>query len=132
VAGPTCYDGTDGPFDFVVTVTHNAASLVASVVLPALTHVAATGAVTVTVRTSDGAPITDPKLVLRLLGTWKDTPTGSPTAHLLATASPKAGTARFVIHLPKTLGGSTVQLHVTGGGAGYRPISSAVLKVPVS
>jgi hypothetical protein len=57
VAGPTCYDGTDGPFDFVVTVTHTAASLDASASLPSVMHVAAAGEVAAIVRASDGASI---------------------------------------------------------------------------
>jgi hypothetical protein len=132
VAGPNCYDGTDGPFDFIVAVTHNAASEVASVSLPALTHLAAAGSVTASVRGAGGAPITDSKLVLRLFGTWQDAPSGPATAHLLATASPKGGSAQFVFHLPKKLSGSTVGLHVTGGGSGYRPVSSAVVKATIS
>jgi hypothetical protein len=132
VAGPTCYDGTDGPFDFVVTVTHNAAGAIAAVSLPAIAHVASAGVLAATVRASDGAPLTDPKLVLRLFGTWQDTPSGPATAHLLATASPKGGSARFAFQLPKKLSGSAVQLHVTGGGTGYRSVSSAVLRVTVT
>ncbi len=132
VAGPNCYDGTDGPFSFRVTVTHSTGGLGAVVTLPPLRQIADAGAVAANVRTSSGASITDPQLVLRLYGSWKETPSALAKAHLLATASPKDGSARFEFHLPAGLNGVTVELHVAGTGSGYRPVSSAVLKVTVS
>ena len=132
VAGPTCYDGTDGPFDFTFTIKHGSGAVKATVALSHVSQLSAAGTVTATVHAADGSPITNPQLVLKLYGTWKDTPSGPAKAHLLATASPMDGSVKFVVHLPKTVSGSSVQLHVSGSGAGYEPVSSRVLKVSIS
>jgi hypothetical protein len=114
-AGPNCYNGTDGPFAFAVTVTHGVAPQ-AVVALARTATVPSSGAITATVRSS-GTPVTDAGLVLRLYGTWKG------TSHLLGTASPKGGTARFAFHLPAGLSGTPIQLRVTGQNVTSRPIA---------
>ncbi len=126
VVGPNCYNGVDGPFDFTVSVVHNPSGNTATVKLPKLGHIAPSGAIKASVRTSDGTPITDPKLVLELLGTW------GGSSHLLARASPSKGSASFAFHVPASLKGTAVQLQVTSPASDYRPVSSAVLKVAIS
>ena len=117
VAGPNCYNGVDGPFGITVTVVHGAAPVKTDVTLPA--QVAASGSVAVTVKGPAGVAITDPKLVLKLYGTW------AGASHLLGSASPSAGTARFTVSLPGVLKGTRIGLQVTGGGNGYASVKSA-------
>jgi hypothetical protein len=116
-AGPNCYNGQGGPFTFVVSVTHHAEAKT-TVALPALTHIAAGGTITAKV-TAGGSPVTSPSTTLKLDGTW-----GGGT-HVLATASPKNGSARFAYRLPATAKGKIV-LRVTGAA------TSAPVTVTVS
>jgi hypothetical protein len=111
-AGPNCYNGASGPFTFVVSVVHHALAK-PTVTLPALTHIAPSGTITASV-TSGGAVVTNPALTLKLYD-------GS---HLLATAAPKNGKARFTYRLPAETKGSVV-LHV-GGGATSAPVTVTV------
>ncbi len=131
VTGPNCYNGADGPFSFVAAVSAGAASQVASVLLPSISRLPRSGSLTASVRSSGGSAITDPGLVLKLYGTWKDTPSAAASAHLLATAAPDRGLARFSYTLPASLSGTKVQLRVAGIGSGYRPVSSPLLSVTV-
>jgi hypothetical protein len=101
-AGPNCYNGAAGPFTFVVSVVHHALAR-PTVTLPALTHVAPSGTITASV-TAGGAPVTNAGLTLKLYA-------GS---HLVATAAPKNGKARFAYRLPAGTKGSVV-LRVEGG-----------------
>ena len=114
-AGPNCYNGADGPFAFAVTVTHGVAPQ-AVVSLAKTPTLPSSGAITATVQAS-GSPVTDAGLVLKLYGTWKG------TSHLLGTASPQGGTARFAFHLPAGLTGTAVQLRVTGRNVTSRPVT---------
>jgi len=132
VTGPNCYNGADGPFTFVAAVSAGTASQAASVLLPSISRLPKSGSLTASVRTSGGSAITDSGLVLKLYGTWKDAPSAQASAHLLATAAPAHGLARFSYTLPASLGGTTVQLRVAGTGSGYRPLSSPVLSVTVA
>jgi hypothetical protein len=125
VVGPNCYNGVDGPFNFMVSVVHDPSGTTATVKLPKLSHIAPTGVIKATVRTSDGTPITDPKLVLELHGTW------GGSSHLLAKASATKGLAKFACHVPPSLKGSAVQLQVTAPTSDYKPVSSAVLRVAI-
>jgi hypothetical protein len=125
VVGPNCYNGVDGPFNFTVSVVHDPSGNTASVKLPKLGHIAPSGALEASVRTSDGTPITDSKLVLELQGTW------GGASHLLAKATPTKGTASFAFHVPTSLKGTAVQLQVTAPASDYKPVASAVLKVTI-
>jgi hypothetical protein len=124
VAGPNCYNGVDGPFEITVVVAHSAAPVKTAVMLPAT--VPASGPVAVTVKGPGGLAVTDPKLVLKLYGTW------GGASHLIGSASPTAGTARFTVHLPADLKGTKIGLQVTGGGTGYTPVKTAAAQRPVT
>jgi hypothetical protein len=124
VAGPNCYNGVDGPFEIAVSIAHNAAPVATEVTLPA--KVPASGPVAVTVKGPGGLAITDPKLVLKLYGMW------GGASHLLGSASPSAGSARFSVRLPANLKGTKIGLQVTGSGTGYIPVKSATLQRPVT
>ncbi len=116
-AGPNCYNGENGPFSFVVSVVHHAVART-TVTFPALTHIAAHGTITAKVTAGD-SPVTSPSTKLKLDGTW-----GGGT-HVLATASPKNGSAHFAYHLPAGTKGQIV-LRVTGAA------TSAPVTVTVS
>ena len=124
VAGPNCYHGNDGSFSFTVTVNHHAVSQPVVVTLARRAEVRTSDAITATVRTDTGAAIGDPALVLKLYGTWKESLSEAPTRHLLATASPKKGSARLAFRLPADLRGTTVELQVKGGGGSYSSVKS--------
>ncbi len=138
LSGPNCYNGNDGPFAFTVTVTPGAVASGAGAqqalaVLPAITHLPTSGALAVNVHTSSGTSISDAHLVLELYGTWKNSGAASATAHLLATASPRNGSARFSFHLPASLKGTTIKLRVVASASsGYQAVSSAVATVAVT
>ena len=132
MAGPNCYHGNDGVFSFTVTVTHHTVSQAAVVTLARRAEVQTSDAITVTVRTPAGAAISDPGLVLKLYGTWKNSLSEASTPHLLASASPKKGSARLAFRLPPELRGTTVKLQVKGGGGSYSSVKSAVLRVTVA
>jgi hypothetical protein len=112
-AGPNCYNGAGGPFTFQVAVAHHAVAKIA-VSLPTLTHIAASGSITAKV-TAGGSPVTNPGMALKLYA-------GS---HLIGTAAPKNGSARFAYRLPAGTTG-TIVLRVRGAA------SSAPLTVTVS
>jgi len=78
-----------------------------------------------------GALVHDPKLVLKLVGTWKDSPSGPAVEHVLATSAAREGAARFRYRLPSRLSGTTVQLKLSGGGGDYQPVTSRPLTVTV-
>jgi hypothetical protein len=123
VAGPNCYNGVDGPFAITATVTRGAAPVKTAVTLPA--QLPASGSFAVTVTGPAGVAISDPRLVLRLYGTW------GGTSHLLGSASPSAGTARFTVRLPAALKGTRIGLQVMGGGSGYASVKSPTVRRPV-
>jgi hypothetical protein len=116
-AGPNCYNGQGGPFTFVVSVTHHAVPKT-TVTLPALTQIGSSGTITAKV-TAGGSPVTGAETELKLEGTW------GGGAHVLASASPKNGSARFAYHLPAAAKGKIV-LRVTGAA------TSAPVTVTVS
>jgi hypothetical protein len=68
--------------------------------------------------TAGGSPVTSPSTALKLDGTW-----GGAT-HVLSTASPKDGSARFAYHLPAGAKGKIV-LRVSGA-ATSAPVTVAV------
>ena len=86
---------------------------------------------TAAVRAPYSGAIHDPKLALKLYGTWRDGASGAAMPHLLATGSPKFGTVRFRYRLPAELSGKTVQLTIGGGGGDYQPVSSPAVTVSV-
>ena len=117
-AGPNCYNGADGPFAFAVSVTHGVAPH-AVVALVKTSTVRASGAIIATVQ-ANGSPVTDATLVLKLYGTWKG------AAHLLGSATPKSGAARFTFHIPAGMSGTTIRLRVTGQNVTSRPLTVKV------
>jgi hypothetical protein len=126
VVGPNCYDGVDGPINFEVSVVPDPSGNTATVKLPKLTHMAASGVLKATVRMPNGTPITDSKLVLELHGVWDG------ASHLLAKAPASKGSAKFAFHVPASLKGSAVRLQVTAPATDYKPVSSAILKVTIA
>jgi hypothetical protein len=136
VGGPNCYNSDGGPFSFEVAVSHATATVTAAqavtVALPSLAHIPVSGAITVTVRTVQGAAVSDPNLQLKLFGSWKSG-AAAPAAHLLGVASATHGTARFSYHLDAALAGKTIVLHVAAAtAAGFKAAASATLTAKVS
>jgi hypothetical protein len=129
--GPNCHDGDDGAFAFTVTVAHGAEKQKVVALLDPVTRVPAGGVITAVVRAPNNMPINDPNLVLKLFGTWRDTPGAGPSEHLLATSPARAGTARFSVRLPGKLAGRTIQLRIGGGGGDYQPVTSRVRTVTI-
>jgi hypothetical protein len=117
-AGPNCYNGADGPFNFAFTVTHGSAPQ-AIVAFATVKAVPASGAITATVKTN-GSPVTDASRVLKLYGTWKG------VSHLLGSATPSNGSVRFTYRLPAGASGGSVQFRVAGQNVKSRPMTARV------
>lgn len=109
-----------GPFNFLVTVYHKAL-----VFLPPFSRISSGGKFTAVVRTPDGSPISDPSLILRLYGVWKDASFVPASRHLIGTAAAVRGLAQFTVRVPARLRGSTIQLRVTGHGNGWQPVANS-------
>jgi hypothetical protein len=132
VAGPNCYDGVDGPFNFTVTVTHHTVVERVRIGVKSVATTGTSGVVTATAHTPSGALITDPKLQLGLYGTWKSKPSAKATTRLLSTGSPKQGTVQLDFSFPSGLKGTKVALHVaTKPGGPYASASSKSVEVTV-
>jgi hypothetical protein len=129
--GPNCHDGDDGEFSFTVAVTHGAVKQKVVALLDHVARIPLSGVVTAVVRAPDKTAIHDPKLVLKLVGTWKDDPSGATTEHVLASSPAREGAARFRYRLPSKLSGATVQLKLSGGGGDYQPVTTRPLTVTV-
>lgn len=127
--GPDGCDGGgfDGRYDFSFSVTHKAL-----LYLPPLKSVGLSSKLTGFVRTPDQMPINDQGLKFTLSGVWKDASYVPANSHLLATAYALNGEVTFRFHLPSTLRGTTISLHVSGEASNYQPISKSVLQVHVS
>jgi hypothetical protein len=119
-------------FTFTVTVTPHPVSVRAVMTLALRSEVRTNDSISASLRTSAGAAISDPRVVLRLYGLWSDQSNTAPVPHVLATASPKQGSARFAFRLPADLRGTVVKLQVKGGGGSYPSLKSPMLTVTVS
>jgi len=70
--GANCYNSDGGSFSFDVAVSHTATAHAVAVNPPSRAQIAASGAITATVRTAEGTSVSDPTLVLRLVGSAAD------------------------------------------------------------
>jgi hypothetical protein len=133
VAGPNCYNGMNGPFSFVVTVTAGSSPPAAAqrplLVLTPISRLARQGVVVASVHGAGGTAISDTHLVLSLDATWSGH--GAPT--VIATATASGGEARFRFLLPATLTASSVRLRVVSAASpGYLASASASLVVALA
>jgi len=90
-----------------------------------------TGRFTVAVRTPEGRPITNRRLVVNLYGLWRDSSV-SITHHVLGSSEAIGGEATFTYRLPAALAGKAISLQATAAGAGYRATSSGLCQASVT
>jgi hypothetical protein len=109
-----------GPYDFVASVLH---AVVLS--LPVVTQLPPAGTVTVGVHNPDGAPLSDPSLVV----TFNTLVSESPTA--VGSAPVVNGVATIPFTLPASAIGHSVTVEATSAGGSYLPSSSATESVTV-
>jgi hypothetical protein len=114
-----------GSFTFFVSVTQQVV-----LVLPKSAHLKSSGTITVSVRTPQGRPVTNRRLIVDLYGLGKDNFT-TLTHHVLGSAHAIKGKAAFRYTLPVGLSGQTISLQATASGHGYNPASSAFRQVKV-
>lgn len=117
-----CYLTCNEPsaYDFVAYVRHAARLL-----LPPMTRLSVRATVKASVRTPDGKPITNSALKLRLFGKW------SGKQHLLASATPRTGQAKFRLRLPNSARQQQLRLWVVGQGKGWQAARSSSRSVRV-
>jgi hypothetical protein len=101
---------------------------VADLYLPATAPAA--GRLVAVVRTPAGQPLIDPRLSVRLYGTWKTSAAATATIHLIATAAAAGGQAVLQYHLPHSLAHQSVPAFATVSGPGFLP-ATAKLKIVV-
>ena len=99
--------------------------------VPHSARLALTGRFTVAVRTPEGKPITNRRLVVSLYGLWRDT-SASMTHHVLGSSEAIGGEATFTYRLPPALAGKVISLQATAGGTGYRAASSGLCQARVT
>jgi hypothetical protein len=101
---------------------------VADLYLPATAPAAAK--LVAVVRTPAGQPLIDPRLSVRLYGTWKTVESATASNQLIATAAVVGGQAVLQFHLPHSLAHQSVPAFATVSGPGFLP-ATAKLKILV-
>jgi len=101
---------------------------VADLYLPATAPAA--GKLVAVVRTPAGQPLIDPRLSVRLYGTWKAVGSATATSQLITTAAVVGGQAVLQFHLPGSLAHQSVPAFATVSGPGFLP-ATAKLKIVV-
>jgi hypothetical protein len=117
---------TCGSFKFFVSITQEIV-----LVLPNSAVLKSSGTFTVSVRTPEGRPVTNRRLIVDLYGLWKGN-YATLTHHVLGSAEAIEGKAAFKYTLPVSLLGQTISLQATASGQGYNPASSAFRQVKVT
>jgi hypothetical protein len=91
----------------------------AKLYLPTIATVAPTGKLVAIVRDANQEPLVDPSLVVKLYGTYTVSPSGAPTAHLLASGNVLSGQVVLGLHLPGAA--HTFPAYATLTGPGFIP-----------
>jgi hypothetical protein len=101
---------------------------VAELYLPATAPAA--GRLVAVVRTPAGQPLNDPRLSVRLYGSWKTSASATATSQLIATAAVAVGQAVLQFHLPHSLARQSVPAFAILSGPGFLPVTTR-LKITV-
>jgi hypothetical protein len=90
----------------------------------------AAGRLVAEVRTPAGQPLIDPRLSVRLYGTWKTSASAAATSQLIATAAVIGGQAALPYHLPRSVTHQSVPAFATLSGPGFLAVTTK-LKIVV-
>lgn len=129
VVGNEYYWGQSGPFNFTVTIYHDAFLFGPRTVVGSTKSL---NALTVSLRDKEGTAVSDPSVVVTLTGVWRNAPGAAPSAHLLATGHPVNGRVVFQYRLPGGFKGGPSRLVTGASAASYQAIRSISTKLTVS
>jgi hypothetical protein len=122
-------EGSEGPFNFTVTIYKDAFLFVPRTVNASTTK---GNTLAVSVRDKEGTPISDATLTIHLTGIWRNAPGAAASAHPLASGHPTRGKVIFRYRVPRGYKGTTPLLAIGATGAGYQAIRSVKAKLLVA